>query len=337
MVRHSRRELLRGSLALVGLGVISGCGRVPYPTQQAAEPRTIGFLQPTTGPYIGTPTAVYEAFRRGLRAIGYVEGKDVVLDYRPGSEPAQYDDLAADLVRRRVDLIVTSSAAALAAKAQTETIPVVFGFSGDPVEAGLVDSYSHPGRNMTGMSFLGERLVAKRLDLLKETAPGIARVAVLATPTHPGAQREWRGAQQAAESLGLALRRLEVSTSDDFDRAFAAMVSEPTDALLVFADGVTLAHRGPIAAFALERRLPSVFGWREYAEAGGLLAYGPNTDDAWARIAVFVDKILKGAKPADLPVEEPTTFELTANLKTARAIGLAVPPSVLQQATELIQ
>jgi len=162
-------------------------------------------------------------------------------------------------------------------------------------------------------------------------------VAVLATPTHPGAQREWRGAQQAAESLGLALRRLEVSTSDDFDRAFAAMVSEPTDALLVFADGVTLAHRGPIAAFALERRLPSVFGWREYAEAGGLLAYGPNTDDAWARIAVFVDKILKGAKPADLPVEEPTTFELTANLKTAHAIGLTVPPSVLQQATEFIQ
>ena len=259
---RSRRQLLRDSLALAGLGLLSGCGRLPFAAQPAPGPRTVGFLAPTTGPYIGTPTAIYEAFRRGLQDLGYVEGRDVLLDYRPVADPTQYAEQA---------------------------------------------------------------------------APGIARVAVLAYPKHPGEQREWRGTQLAAESLGLTLRRLEVSTAEDFDRAFAAMASEPTDALLAFSDGVTMAHRAPMAAFALEQRLPSAFGWREYVEAGGLLAYGPNLDEAWGRLATFVDRILRGAKPADLPVEEPSKFELTVNLRTARTIGLSVPSVVLEQATELIQ
>jgi putative tryptophan/tyrosine transport system substrate-binding protein len=222
-------------------------------------------------------------------------------------------------------------------QAQTDVIPVVFGFSGDPVEAGLVVSYARPGRNMTGMTFLGEKLTAKRLELLKQAAPAIARVAVLAYPGHPGERREWHDAQAAAQSLGLALRRLEVTTSDDFERAFAALASEPTDALLAFSDNITLANRARMAEVALARRLPSMFGWREYAEAGGLLSYGPNLEDSWGRIAVYADRILKGANPADLPVEEPTTFELMVNLKTARTLGLAIPASVLTQADEIIQ
>jgi putative ABC transport system substrate-binding protein len=322
---------------MAGLGLLSGCGRLPLPPQQAPGPRTIGFLAPTTGPYIGTPAAVYEAFRRGLRDLGYAEGRDIVLDYRPGADPAQLAELAADLVRREVDLIVAAGVASFAIRARTDAIPVVFGFSGDPVEAGFADSYARPGRNMTGMTFLGEKLTAKRLELLKQAAPAIARVAVLAYPGHPGEQREWQDAQAAAQSLGVTLRRLAVSSSDDFDRAFAAMASEPTDALLAFTDNITLAHRARMAEFALERRLPSVFGWKEYAEAGGLLSYGPTLDDAWGRIAVYADKILKGTKPADLPVEEPTKFEFTVNLRAAQAIGLTIPDQVLLQATELIQ
>jgi putative ABC transport system substrate-binding protein len=334
---RSRRQFLRGGLAVVGSGLLSSCGPLPFPAQQASGPRTIGFLAPTTGPYIGTPAAVYEAFRRGLRDLGYAEGRDIIFDYRPGADRAQLAELAAELVRRKVDLVVAAGVASYAMQTPTDAIPVVFGFSGDPVEAGFVDSFARPGRNMTGMTFLGEKLGAKRLELLTQAAPEIARVAVLAYPGHPGERREWRDAQAAARSLGVTPRLLQVSNSEDFDRAFEAMASEPTDALLAFSDNITLAHRARMAEFALERRLPSVFGWKEYAEAGGLLSYGPTLDDSWARIAVYADKILKGAQPADLPVEQPTEFEFVINLKTARALGLTIPPSVLQQATEVIQ
>ena len=335
--RCGRRSFLRGGIALAGAGLLSGCGLPPIPAQRAPAPRTVGFLAPATGPYIGTPAAVYEAFRRGLRDLGYVEGRDVLLDYRPGADRPRLAELAAELVRRKVDLVVAAGVAAYAVQAPTDAIPVVFGFSGDPVEAGFVDSFARPGRNMTGMTFLGDRLGAKRLELLKQAAPSIARVAVLAYPGHPGARREWRDAEAAARSLAMTPRLLEVSSSEDFDRAFAALAGEPPDALLAFSDNITLAHRTRIAEFALERRLASVFGWKEYAEAGGLLSYGPALEASWARVAVYADKILKGAKPADLPVEQPTEFEFVVNLKTAHALGLMIPPSVLQQATEIIQ
>jgi putative ABC transport system substrate-binding protein len=336
-MRACRRRFLRGGLGLAGLGLLAGCGRLPFPAQQASGPRTIGFLAPTTGPYIGTPAAVYDAFRRGLRDLSYVEGRDILLDYRPGTDRAHLAELAAELVRRKVDLIVAAGVASHALQTPTDAPPVVFGFSGDPVEAGFVDSFARPGRNMTGMTFLGDELAAKRLEFLKQAAPGVARVAVLAYPGHPGERREWQDTQGAARSLGMTVRRLEVSTAADFDTAFAAMASEPTDALIAFSDNITLAHRARMAEFALERRLPSVFGWREYAEAGGLLSYGPNLDDSWGRIAVYADKVLKGAKPADLPVEQPTTFDFVVNLNTAQSLGLTIPQSVLVQATELIK
>jgi putative ABC transport system substrate-binding protein len=332
-----RRRFLEGSLVLAGVGLLSGCGLPSIPTRRSPGPRTVGFLAPTTGPYIGTPAAVYEAFRRGLRDLGYLEGTDVALDYRAGADRAQLAASAAELARRKVDLVVAAGVAAYAIQVPTDAVSVVFGFSGDPVEAGFVDSLARPGRNMTGMTFLGDQLGAKRLELLKQAAPSIRRVAVLAYPGHAGARREWQDAESAARSLALTPTLLEVSSSEDFGRAFAAMAVEPPDALLAFSDNITLAHRARIAEFALERRLASVFGWKEYAEAGGLLSYGPALEGSWARIAAYADKILKGAKPADLPVEQPTAFELVVNLKTAAALGLSIPPSVLQLATEIIK
>ncbi len=305
--------------------------------QQPGKVPKIGFLVPTTGPYIGAPTAVYEAFRRGLHDLGYVEGRNVSIEYRSALDRSRLGELAADLARLNVDVIVAAGVAGYGAKASTETIPIVFGFSGDPAEARFIDSLARPGRNMTGISFLALELVGKRLQLLKEAAPKISRVAVVAFPGHPGEQREWKETQDAAQALGVTLRRIEVRNSADFDQAFAALARENVNAVHAFPDGVTLAHRARIAEFALTRRLPSVFGWKEYAEAGGLMSYGPNLDASWRRIAVFVDKILKGAKPADLPVEQPTRFELVINMKTAKALGLTIPPSVLVRAEEVIQ
>jgi putative ABC transport system substrate-binding protein len=304
--------------------------------QQAKVPK-IGFLVPATGPYIGEATAVYEAFQRGLRDLGYIEGQNVSLEYRSTPDRSRLGELAADLVRLNVDVIVAAGVAGYVAQASTETIPIVFGFSGDPVEARFIDSLARPGRNMTGISFLALEMVGKRLELLKEAAPKISRVAVVAFPGHPGEQREWNEIQAAAQALGVTLSRLEVRNAADFERAFDAITKEHVDAIHAFPDGVTLAHRARIAEFALARRLPSVFGWKEYAEAGGLMSYGPNLDASWRRIAVFVDKILKGTKPANLPVEQPSKFELVINLKTARTLGLTIPPSLLLLANRVLQ
>jgi ABC-type uncharacterized transport system substrate-binding protein len=305
--------------------------------QQRAKVPTIGFLVPATGPYIGAPTAVYEAFRQGLRDLGYVEGRDISLEYRSSSDRAQLADLATELVRLNVHVIVAAGVAAYPAKALAGRIPVVFGFSGDPIAAGFVDSLALPGQNMTGMSFLALELVGKRLELLKEAAPKISRVAVLAFPGHPGEPGEWKQTDATARALGLTLQRFEVRNAADFDPAFDAMEKGHVDAIHAFPDGITMAQRARIAQFAAKRRLPSVFGWREYTEAGGLMSYGPSLDASWRRIAVFVDKILKGAKAANLPVEQPTKFELVVNVKTAKALGLTIPPSVLLRADQIIE
>ncbi len=305
--------------------------------QQAPKIPKIGVLVTATGPYIGAPTAVYEAFRRGLRDLGYIEGRNVSIEFRAASDRARLGELAADLVRLNVDVMVTGGIAAYAAQATTDSIPVVFAFSGDPVEARLVDGLARPGRNMTGISLLAFELVGKRLELLKEAAPKISHVAVFAYPGHPGEQREWKAMQDAARALGLTVHRLEVRNAADFDQAFAAIEKERSNAIHAFPDGITLASRARIAEFALTRHLPSVFGWKEYVEAGGLISYGPNLDASWRRIGVFVDKILKGARPADLPVEQPTKFELLINLKTAKALGLTIPPSLLLRADQVIE
>ncbi len=282
-------------------------------------------------------SALYDAFREGLRDLGYVEGKNIAIEYRVTDDRSQLAELAAELVRLKVDVIVGQGAANMPAKMATREIPIVFGFSGDPIEAGFITSLARPGGNMTGVTLLAFELVGKRLELLKEVVPKVSRVAVLASPAHPGEQRELKETQLTAQSLKTALQYLPVSNPADLDKAFDAIVKEHPNAILTFPDVVTMANRKRITEFAAKSRLPSVFGWKDYVEAGGLMSYGPSLSDAYRRIAVYVDKILKGAKPADLPVELPMKFELVVNLKAAKQIGLTIPPNVLARADKVIK
>jgi len=213
----------------------------------------------------------------------------------------------------------------------------VFAYSGDPIVAGFAKSLGRPGGNMTGITWLAFELAGKRLEILKEAAPRISRVAVLANPAHPGEERELAETEQAARAVGATVRYHRVRATADFHAAFDAIARDSTDAILAFPDGVTMAHRRQVAEFATKHRLPSVFGWREYVEAGGLMAYGPNRRETARRVAMYVDKILKGAKPADLPIEQPTKFELVINLKTAKALGLTIPQPLLVRADQVIE
>lgn len=327
----SRRSVLASAIALVA----------SPPFVATAQPTVtvpkIGFLVPASGIYIGTPTAVFDAFRRGLTDLGHIEGRSVRYEYRSAPDRAALGDMAAELVRLEVDVLVAAGVAAYMAKAASASIPIVFGFSGDPIQAGLVDGLARPGHNMTGVTFLSTELAGKRLDLLKKAAPAISQVAVMAFPGHPGEQSEWRAWEDAARALGVSLHLFELKNAADVDQALATVASGIIDAIHAFPDGVTAESRVRIAEFALTQHLPSIFGWKEYAEAGGLMSYGPNMEESWHRVAAFVDKILKGAKPADLPVEQPTRFELIVNLKTAKAIGLTVPPLLLATADEVIE
>jgi putative ABC transport system substrate-binding protein len=301
--------------------------------QRTQEVRRIGYLQAHEGP----PAGFHEVLRDGLRDLGYVEGRNLVIESRAGADRTRLVELAAELVRLKVEVIVTAGGAVNAATTATETVPIVFSFSGDPVEAGFVNSLGRPGRNMTGITWLSFELVGKRLELLKEAAPRVSRVAILANPAHPGEQRELGETEKTARAVGTAVQYHHVRTTPDFHAAFDAIVRDNANALLVFPDFATLVHRRQMAEFATKHRLPSVFGWREYVEAGGLMSYGPDRLETAKRLAVYVDKILKGAKPADLPVEQPTKFELVINLKTAKALGLTIPQSILLRADQVIE
>ncbi|HEV8342102.1 MAG TPA: ABC transporter substrate-binding protein [Candidatus Binatia bacterium] len=300
--------------------------------QKPAKVPKVGYLA-----VAGGPSPQYDAFREGLHDLGYVEGQNIAVEYRSG-EISRLADLATELVQLKVDVIVAEFAATAPAKTAAGVVPIVFGVSGDPVEAGFVASLARPGGNMTGVTFLAFELVGKRLELLKEVLPKVSRVAVLANPAHPGEQRELRETQNTAQSLGITLQYLQVKVANDFDSAFDAISRQHANALLVFPDVVTLAHGVRIAEFASKSRLPSMFGWKEYVEAGGFMSYGPNLQDLYRqRIPRYVDKILKGSKPADLPVEQPIKFEFVINLKTAKQIGLTIPQSVLYRADKVIK
>jgi putative ABC transport system substrate-binding protein len=299
--------------------------------QQPTKMRKIGFLNPT-----GALGLNIEAFRQGMRELGYIEGQNIVIEFRSG-ERAQLAQLANELVQQKVEVIVATGLAAPTAKTATETIPIVFSVSGDPIEAGLIDSLARPGRNMTGITWLAFELVGKRLELLKEAVPRVSRVAVLADPAHPGEQRELKETQSTARALGIALQYNQVKDTADVDAAFDTIIKEHANALLVFPDRVTNAHRNQIAKFTVKRRLPSMFGLSTYVEAGGLMSYGPRLEDVYRRIPVHVDKILRGAKPADVPTELPTKFEMFINLNTAKQIGLTIPPNLLARADKVIR
>ena len=280
------------------------------------------------------------AFRQGLRDLGYVEGRNIALEPRWADLPQRLSGLATDLVRGKVDIIVTQGTpAAQAAKRATSTIPIVMATAGDPVAIGLVASLARPGGNVTGNSILGPDLAGKTLELLKEIVPGASRIAVLSNPTNSMHALFVRETEAAAKTLGVALQVLEVRGPDDFERVFqaAAATSGRADALLVFGDPVLTAHRTRLANLAFKSRLPSMYGLSGFAEAGGLANYGPSLPEMFRRAAVYVDKILRGAKPADLPVEQASKFELVINIKTAKALGLTIPQSVLGRADQVIQ
>jgi putative ABC transport system substrate-binding protein len=307
----------------------------PADAQKPPTVRKIGFLGWTA---IGQIRSSYEIFQQSLRELGYADGHNIAVEYRTADGRPRLLEMANELVREKVDVIVAGGGpAARSAKDATKTTPIVFTISGDPVESGYVDSLARPGGNMTGLTWLSFELVGKRLELLKEAVPRVSRVAILSNPQHPGEQRELRETQGAARAMGMTLDYYQTRTSPEFDAAYDAISKQNVNGLLVFPEAVTLANSQGIVSFAAKRRLPSMHGWKEYVEAGGLMSYGPNRDESYKRIAVYVDKILKGAKPSDLPVELPKKFEFFINLKAAKQIGQGIPPNVLARADKVIK
>jgi putative ABC transport system substrate-binding protein len=293
-------------------------------------------LPPTAGP---NPSE--DAFRQHLRDLGYVEGHNLVIESRYAEGRLErLPDLVAELVQLKVEVIVAGGSPAIhAAQHATRTIPIVMAASGDPVGEGFVASLARPGGNITGLSWLWTELPGKRLEILKETVPQSARVAVLANPVAATYASDMHNLTVAARALGLHLHVVELRHPEEVDSAFAAMTREGADALIVVADALLLSPslRGRIADLAATSRLPAMYSWKFFVEAGGLMSYGPSLPDMWRRAATYVDKILKGAKPADLPVEQPMKFELIINLKAAKALGMTMPPSLLLLADEVIQ
>jgi putative ABC transport system substrate-binding protein len=330
---------MREMVQTVRLVVLLALGILMAPlTSEAQRPvkvPVIGMLTPAPAPH-----PIFEAFRQGLHALGYIEGQNITLEYRfADGQFDQLSDLAAALVQRQVDVLATDTTdAALAAKHATQTIPIVMAASVSPVERGLVDSLARPGGNVTGLAFQPQELMGKRVELLREAVPGVTRIAYLWHPTTTaGPAAMLQEVERAARALGVQLQSLEVQGPEEFDRAFAAMTQEHAGAFMTIPSAVFWAHRTQIVALATRHRLPGLFPEREFVEAGGLMTYGPSLRESFRRAATFVDKILKGAKPADLPVEQPMKLELVINLKTAQALGLTMPPVLLFQADEVLQ
>jgi putative tryptophan/tyrosine transport system substrate-binding protein len=284
-------------------------------------------------------TNIYEALFERLRELGYVEGQNIIIERRYAEGRAEkFQEFAAEMVRLKADLIMTiTTPAALAAKNATTTIPIVIPTAIDPVGTGLIASLARPGGNITGGAVLTGEMAAKRLELLKEVVPSLSRTAVLWNSANPANALAWRETQGAARALGVTLQSHEVQGPKDFEIAFARTAEERPDALFVLDDALTIQYRKEIADFAMQKRLPSVFAAKDRVEAGGLMSYGPRYSEMMRHAASLVDKILRGAQPANLPMEQPTTFELVINLKTAKAIGLTVPPLLLSRADEVIE
>jgi len=324
----------------VFIGAVTG-GFLAVPraadAQRAVKVPRIGFLGPRTR---SDTSFLLDAFLQRLRELGWVEGKNIVIEYRwAEGRSERLSDLAAELVRLKVDVIFApNSAVAAAARNATSTIPIIMATGGDPVGLGLVANLGRPGGNVTGVSYgVGSQITGKQLELLKEGVPKVVRAAVLSNPTNPSHALALREVESVAHSLGVQLQLLEARGLNEFDGAFAAMARKGAGALLVVVDPVFGLHRTRLVDLAAKSRLPAIYGVREYAETGGLMSYGTDPRDNFRRAAAYVDKTLKGAKPADLPVEQPTKFELVINLKTAKALGLTIPPSLLARADQVIE
>ena len=321
-----------GLIATLALGLL-----VAPPTAEPQQPVKISRVGVLSG---GSPTPhLLYAFRQGLRDLHHLEGENIAIEARwADGQLDRLPGLVGELVQLKVDVIVTSGApAAFAAKQATSTIPIVMAQINDPVGLGLVASLGQPGGNITGLANLHSELAAKQLELIKEAIPRATRVAVLWNPMNPGAALIVEHTRHAARALGMALVPVEARDPKGLEQSFAAMARERANALLLPPDPLFLPYGREIVSLAARRRLPAMYGWREFVEAGGLMAYGPNIPDMFRRAATYVDKILKGAKAADLPVEQPTRFDMLINLKTAKALGLTIPPSILIRADRVIQ
>lgn len=304
----------------------------------AEEQQKLARIGWVTAQQASSLTPYVEAFRSGLADFGYVEGRNLALVLRYADDHLEMvPELAAELVKIPVDLIVAQGAANILINKLSLPVPVVYAFSGDPVIAGFADSLSRPHPNMTGVTFMAPELTGKRLELLREIIPRIRRVAILAYPEHPGEQFELTYSKDTAERLGISIDYYPTSKLDDLSAALAKIAANPPDAISLFSDGFALQNLNRTMAFAMEHRLPVISGWPIFAERGALCSYGPNLRVSYRRLAYYADRVLKGARPADLPIEQPTNFELIVNLKTAKALGLTVPQSLLARADEVIE
>jgi putative tryptophan/tyrosine transport system substrate-binding protein len=322
-----RRAFLYGSVGVLAAHVAA---EAQY---RAGKLARVGILNSDTA-----KDARVNEFREGLRELGYVEGQNLLITYRSADgRQDRLPALADDLLASHVDVIVAVGASVWAAKRQTSTVPIVMAFSGDPVGTGMVSNLARPGGNITGLSFMSSDLAAKRLELLKQTFPRITRVAVLYLPAEVSTVPELRETEAAAREISVTLQLLQVRNPDDLEPLFSQATRERADALLVFAHAFAFVHRDRITELAARQRLPTMYGWREFVDVGGLMSYGPNVHAMLRRAAGYVDRILKGAKPGDLPIEQPTKFELVINLRTAKALGLTIPRSLLQRADQVIE
>jgi putative ABC transport system substrate-binding protein len=335
---QSRRQFLQGNLALAGLGLLAGCGIPLGPSGQRGELYRVGCLESSTPPSAGGPPTL-EAFRQGLREHGYTEGQQVILEVRYSEgRDERLPELAAELVRLHVDVILTgggaSGATVRAAQQATSTIPIVFVNVVDPVASGLVASLARPGGNVTGLTQSAGQETAKRLQLLQEVWPGLSRVAVWGQQS---LQSTFRETEVAAQVLGLEVLSLVLSGPDGLGAVQAATITGQADGLIGLPGPLLPELRPQILDFTAQHRLPAMYAQNSWARNGGLMNYGPSQAENYRRAAYYVDRILKGAQPADLPVEQPSSFEFSINLQTAHVLGLTIPQSVLQQATEVIQ
>ena len=325
IIRIARFAVLTASLLAAALPVFG----------QSATVYRIGYISPESE---DSGRLTFEAFRGGLRDLGYVEGRNVAIDARWGDgSDERLDRYTAELMQSKPTVLVAQTRAVFSARRIGVTLPVVFGFSGDPVLAKLANSLARPGGNFTGLSMLSLELTAKRMELLKELMPQLKRVAVITNPGHAGEQAELQVSQSSAKALGLALEYFPVRDVAELEVALAEIVRLRCEAIVVFPDAGTMTYSGRIAMFTAKTRIPAMSGWTPFAEQGNLITYGPELRDAFRRLATYVDKIFKGAKPDELPIELPTKFELAINLKTAKALGLKVPQSVLLRADRVIE
>ena len=304
-------------------------------TEQQKTPPRIGFL------LMGSPqaglTSAFDAFREGLRELGWTENENIAIEYRwAGESPDRLPELAADLVRLKVAIIIGSTPGVRAAQHATTSIPIIMCIADDAVKQGFVPNLARPGGNITGMAAMASELAGERLELLREATPRVSRIALLWNP--PGSSQDYmKDTQMAARSLGVALQSVEVRTADDFESAFASVLKGRAEALVVGPGQFLFNHQRRVVEFATKNRLPSIYAWKDPVSAGGLIAYGVNIPQVYRRAANYVDRILRGTKPGDLPVEQPTKFDLVVNLKTATALGLAIPQSLLLRVDEVIR